>query len=37
MVALKIVAAELIDDDHDDELGMTVVSGTEAGDGQPED
>jgi hypothetical protein len=26
VVALKIVAAELIDHDYDDELGMTVVS-----------
>jgi len=33
VVALEIVTAELIDHNHDDELGVTVVGGTEAGDG----
>ena len=30
-VALEIIAAELVDDDHHDQLGMPVVSGGEAG------
>ena len=32
-IALEVVAAELIDHNHDDELGVTVVGGTEARDG----
>jgi hypothetical protein len=37
VVALEIVAAELIDDDDDHKLGMTVVGGTQTRNGQPEE
>jgi hypothetical protein len=31
VVTLEIVAAELVDDDHHDKLGVGVVGGGEAG------